>query len=38
MVLEEQVIDLIINAGKVEDKVVGYEDVIRKDDGEFAGE
>ncbi len=38
MVLEEQVIDLIINEGKVEDKVVGYEDVIRKDDGEFAGE
>jgi len=34
MVLEEQVIDLIINSGKVEDKVVGYEDIIRKDDGE----
>jgi trigger factor len=34
MVLEEQVIDLIVNSGKVEDRAVGYEDVIRKDDGE----
>ncbi|MBK8288315.1 MAG: trigger factor [Cellvibrionales bacterium] len=31
MVLEEQVIDLIVDSGKVEDKSVGYEDVIRKE-------
>lgn len=35
MVLEEQVIDLIIASGKVEDKAVGYQDVISKEsDGE----
>lgn len=38
MVLEEQVIDLIIDSGKVEDKVVGYQDVISKESGEADGE
>lgn len=38
MVLEEQVIDLIIDSGKVEDKVVGYQDVLSKESGEFDGE
>jgi len=38
MVLEEQVIDLIIDSGKVEDKVVGYQDVISKESGESDGE
>lgn len=38
MVLEEQVIDLILDNAKVEDKQVGYQDVIRREEQESAGE
>lgn len=32
LALEEQVVDLILESAKVEDKVVGYQDIIRRED------
>ncbi len=38
MVLEEQVIDLLLDAAQVTDKAAGYQDVIRRDGQESAAE